>query len=140
MNNKGWMSKLSGYDAAVAFIFIAVSLVPILGKYIYPGLTFLQGSVIENRFLLGVLICVGGLFLFYNSFLVSRYRPKKMNKIIAGFFMLILGILPLILEYNALNYFGFPLQYSVPLEILQGLMVFFGIYLLIDAFMLRPGY
>ena len=63
-----------------------------------------------------------------------------MNKIIAGFFMLILGILPLILEYNALNYFGFPLQYSVPLEILQGLMVFFGIYLLIDAFMLRPGY
>ena len=133
MDKKGWTK---GYRSAVSLIlgliFLFIGSFQLLLYQKVKVLDFLS-PLMSNDVFIYVCLVIGGLLLFIDSFSISHGGGKLLS-ILAGLIMLAVGILPLlVLKVRILN---IPLPFT-NLTIFQGILAFFGIYLLIDAFVMK---
>jgi len=81
----------------------------------------------------------GGLMLLYDGFQIKDPMTGmlKWTTTIAGLFLAAVGAIPLVIQYGLLNkHLPFIATLDIPFVYMQGLLFFFGLYLIYDAFML----
>lgn len=88
-----------------------------------------------NRLHLEILIALGGLFLFYDSFSIG-HNITKLLSILAGILIALLGLIPLLIELNLLTMLPFIAVLKINTLMLQSILIIFGLYLMIDSFIM----
>lgn len=86
-----------------------------------------------------VALLIGGILLLYDGFQIKNPFTGmiKGTSILTGLIMAVIGAIPLIVELGWLNKsLPFIATLNIPIGILQGLLIFFGFYLIYDAYML----
>ncbi|MEM4244805.1 MAG: hypothetical protein QXR60_01190, partial [Candidatus Nanoarchaeia archaeon] len=142
MDKRGWMYSYSRTNISLilGFICIAIGVIPLL-PYIninIPGLTNMDKTIYDV--IVKVALLVGGLFLLYDSFQIRSMMTGRVRgvSILAGFLLAVIGILPLALHFKLLDkMLPFIVQLNVPSEVWYGLLIFYGIYLIVDVFRIR---
>jgi len=130
--NKAILSYLLGF---VCIILGGVPLLKLKFATTMPGL--FSPTVIK------VALLLGGLFLFLDSLQIKHpftglVKPTTM---LSGLLLAIAGALPLLIDLGWLNKaLPFIATLTIPLAVLQGLLIFFGFYLLYDGFMLSKQF
>lgn len=92
-----------------------------------------------SPFIVKIMLLIGGLLLLYDSFQIKNPLTGmiKGTSIIGGILLFIIGAVPLLIDTGILNkQLPFIATLSIPVTVLEGLLVFFGFYLLYDAYML----
>ena len=142
MNAKGWTygSAKSTWSILIAVACLLVGGIPLLKVVgiplldILPPLLFI-GTAVK------LMLFIGGVFLLWDSFSVRStltYRVRT-SGVVAGFLLALLGAVPLLLEFGVLNAFlPFLATLDLSLPVLEALLVFYGLYLLVDAFLMSP--
>lgn len=90
-----------------------------------------------------IALLIGGLLLFYDGFQIKNPMTGmiKGTSIFTGLLLAVIGAIPLIVELGWLNKsLPFIATLNIPIGILQGLLIFFGFYLLYDAFILSKQF
>ena len=86
-----------------------------------------------------IALLAGGLILLYDGFQMKNPLTGmiKITSIIAGLLLAAIGAIPLLIELGWLNKnLPFIATLNISPAILQGLLVFFGLYLLYDSYIL----
>ena len=142
MNAKGWTygSAKSTWSILIDVACLLVGGIPLLKVVgiplldILPPLLFI-GTAVK------LMLFIGGVFLLWDSFSVRStltYRVRT-SGVVAGFLLALLGAVPLLLEFGVLNAFlPFLATLDLSLPVLEALLVFYGLYLLVDAFLMSP--
>ena len=132
MNKSGWVK---GFRSIISFIlgliFLFIGSYSLFFKNI-QALSFLSALFSTDLF---VYIClvIGGILLFLDSFAISHGGGKALS-ILAGLIILAIGLLPILTL--KLDLIQLPLPFT-SLAVFQGILAFFGIYLIIDAFVMK---
>ncbi|MBU4502487.1 MAG: hypothetical protein KKA79_07860 [Nanoarchaeota archaeon] len=129
----------------VILSFIAGGICVVLGGVPLLNLQFLNSIPgLFSSTITKVALLLGGLLLLYDGFQIKNPMTgmMKLTSLIAGMFMAAIGALPLLIDTGILNkYLPFIATLSISDVILQGLLIFFGFYLVYDALMLsRQGF
>ncbi len=132
MNKRGWVK---GYRSISSFIlgliFLFIGSYQLIFKNI-QALAFLS-NFFNNDLFIYICLVIGGFLLFVDSFSISHGGGKFLS-ILAGLIILAIGIIPvLVLKLNIIK---IPLPFT-DLTVFQGILAFFGIYLLVDAFVMK---
>ena len=86
-----------------------------------------------------IALLVGGILLLYYGFQIKNPMTGvvKITSMLTGLLLAIIGAMPLVIEIGWFNKsLPFIATLNIPIEILQGLIIFFGLYLLYDAYTL----
>ena len=86
-----------------------------------------------------IALLIGGILLLYDGFQIKNPMTGmiKGGTIFAGLLMAVIGAIPLIVELGWFNKsLPFIATLSIPIGILQGLLIFFGCYLIYDGYVL----
>jgi len=86
-----------------------------------------------------IALLIGGVLLLYDGFQIKNPMTGmiKWGTILTGLIMAAIGAMPLLIELGWLNkYLPFIATLTIPLGVLQGMLIFFGLYLLYDAYTL----
>lgn len=92
-----------------------------------------------NPMITKVVLLLGGLLLLYDGFQIKNPATliPKYTAMLAGIVLAAVGAIPLLIETGIANkYLPFIATLSISPEILQGMLVFFGLYLVYDAYVL----
>jgi len=90
-----------------------------------------------------VALLLGGILLLYDGLQMKNPMTGmvKLTSIIGGLILAVVGALPLLIDLGWLNkHISFIATLNIPLGVLQGLLVFFGFYLLYDAYILSKQF
>ncbi len=132
MNKYGWTK---GFRSILSFIFGILFL--FIGSYQLffkniQALAFLS-QIFNKDIFIYICLVIAGILLFIDSFSISHGGGKALS-ILAGLIILLIGIFPILtLKLNIL-------QVAMPftsLSVFQGVLAFFGLYLIIDAFVMK---
>jgi hypothetical protein len=131
MDKKGWTKdKRSLVSLILGIVFLFIGAYPLfLGNI--SSIQFLSGPI-QNQLFINVCLVLGGLLLFIDSWSIS-HGGGKLISIIAGLIVLAIGLVPILV-------FQFNISIQLPftnLAVFQGVLAFFGVYLLIDAFIMK---
>ena len=85
--------------------------------------------------LLKVVLVFAGLFLLYDSFRVG-YGLLRMVSFFAGVLAFLVGVIPLLIHYKLINFLPYFATLSISSNILRVILMFFGVYLIIDSFII----
>lgn len=94
---------------------------------------------IFSPIIIKIALLAGGLMLLYDGFQIRNPSTGmiKGTTMITGLFLAAVGAIPLLIDLGWLNkQLPFIATLSIPFQILQGLLVFFGLYLIYDAYIL----
>ncbi len=112
----------------------------VLGGVPLLGLKFAQTMPgVFSPMVIKIALLVGGIFLFIDALQIRHpmtgiVRPTTM---FTGLLLAVAGALPLLIDLGWLNkYIPFIATLTIPLGVLHGLLIFFGLYLLYDGYML----
>lgn len=80
-------------------------------------------------------LLIGGLLLLIDSFSIKSFQTfmPEIGTILIGILLAIIGAVPLLLEYNLLNWLPFIIKFTIPAIVLSGILAFFGLYLMWSA-------
>ncbi len=124
----------------VTLSFIMGAICIVLGGSPLLNLPFVsQFPQVFSPFVIKIALLVGGLMLLYDGLQIKNPMTGmvKGTAIIAGLVMAIIGALPLLIDFGWLNsYLPFIATLTISVQILEGVLAFFGLYLLYDGFML----
>lgn len=84
-------------------------------------------------------LLIGGVFLFYDGLIIKNPMTGivKPTSMLAGILLFIAGALPLLIQLGWLNkYLPFIATLNIPVGVLYGLLIFFGLYLIHDGYVL----
>lgn len=90
-----------------------------------------------------IALLIGGLFLFYDGLIIKNPMTGlvKPTSMLGGVLLFIAGALPLLIELGWLNkHLPFIATLNIPVGVLYGLLIFFGLYLLHDGFVLSKQF
>ncbi len=141
MDKRGWtyVSSRSKLSLILGILCTSFGILPLLSlvNIAIPGFSFINLAVYD--LIVKIALFVGGVFLLYDSFAVRSMMTGRISgaSIIAGLFLAILGAIPLALHFKLLNFLPFVVELNIPSPILYGLLIFYGIYLMVDAFIVR---
>lgn len=94
---------------------------------------------IFSPMIIKVALLVGGLMLLYDGFQIKNPMTGmvKGTSILGGLLLAAIGAIPLLMDLGWLNKsLPFIATLNIPIAVLQGLLVFFGLYLIYDAYIL----
>ncbi len=141
MDKRGWtyVSSRSTLSLLLGIICVLLGILPLLPLANIAIPVFSTMNLAVYDVVVKIALFVGGLFLLYDSFAVRSMMTGRISgaSIIAGFFLAILGAIPLALHFKLLNFLPFVVELNIPSPVLYGLLIFYGIYLMIDAFIVR---
>ena len=122
------------------FSFIAGAVCVIIGGVPLLKLKFLTNiPQIFSPLILKIALLVGGIMLLYAGLQIKNPLTGmiKGTTILAGLLLAAVGAIPLLIDLGWLNkYLPFIATLNIPLQVLQGLAVIFGLYLIYDAYLL----
>lgn len=142
MDKRGFMysSSRTNISLLLGIICIIIGVLPLL-PYIninIPGLSSIYGTGYD--LFVKIALLIGGFFLLFDSFQIRSMLTGRVKgaSILAGFLLAVIGIIPLALHLKLLDkIFPFIVQLSIPSAVLYGLLIFYGLYLLVDVFRIR---
>ncbi|MFH1331816.1 MAG: hypothetical protein ABIH63_00845 [archaeon] len=104
---------------------------------VIPGLDTLDMNIYD--LIVRVALFVGGIFLLYDSFAIRNMLTGRVKgtSILAGFLLAVIGAIPLALHLKLLSFLPFIVALSIPSVVLYSLLVFYGVYLVVDAYLVR---
>ena len=139
MDNKGWVysSNKSFYSLVVGGICIFLGLVPLLSE-LGIDLSFIP-LVIFHPIIIKLALVLGGLFLLYDSLSVG-IGIIRLVSMMAGVVLAFVGALPLLIELKLLRFLPFIPIVDISPWMLEGVLLFFGLYLVVDAFVMMEYY
>ncbi len=142
MDKRGWMytSSRTNISLLLGFVCIAIGVIPLLPliSVNISGLTNVDKSI--SDVIVKVALFVGGLFLLYDSFQIRSMMTGRVKgvSILAGFLLAVIGVIPLALHFKLLDkVLPFIFLENVPSEVWYCLLIFYGIYLIVDVFRIR---
>ena len=94
---------------------------------------------IFSPMVLKVALLIGGLILLYDGLQIKNPLTGmiKLTTVITGLVLAAIGAIPLLIDLGWLNQrLPFIATLSIPLGVLQGLLIFFGAYLIYDWYVL----
>lgn len=135
MDKKGWVK---GYKSFLSFIIGIIFLFIGSFQLFFKNISILKflSPLLINELFLYICLIIGGMFLFIDSFFISHGLGKLLS-ILAGIILLILGALPIIVLKLKILSIALPFT---GLTVFQGILAFFGIYLIIDAFVMKSHF
>jgi len=134
MLKKGLMNigaKFSSF--VVGVVFIVLGLLSVIGNFY--DVSFLPVFFFEDLFL-KIILVLGGLFLLYDSFKIG-YGMMRVVSFFAGVLVFLIGFIPILIHFKLLNFLPYFATLTLPSEFIKGIVVFFGVYLVIDSFIMR---
>ena len=128
----------------VTFSFIVGAACILLGGVPLLGLK-LAGTMpgIFSPIVIKVALLVGGLMLLYDGLQIKNPMTGmiKGTTILTGLVLAIVGAIPLLIDLGIMSkYLPVIATLNIPMGVMQGLLVFFGLYLIYDAFMLSKQF
>ena len=90
-----------------------------------------------------VALLIGGILLLYDGFQIKNPMTGmiKGTSIFTGLLLAVIGAIPLIVDLGWLNKsLPFIATLNIPIGILQGLLIFFGCYLIYDGLVLMKQF
>jgi len=130
-------TNLSWLTGVVCIVIGVVPLLPLLNINI-PLINSIDAGVYD--LVVKFALLVGGLFLLYDSFQIRSMMTGRLKgaSILAGFLLAVLGIIPLALHFKIFDrIFPFILQLNIPSAVWYCLLIFYGLYLIVDAVRIR---
>jgi len=130
MDNKGWVKTRSSVSFILGLIFLFIGSYQLIFRNVFSS-EFLS-NLANSQLFINICLVIGGILLFLDSFSISHGGGKLLS-IIAGLIMLAIGVLPILV-------FQFNITIPLPIEniaVFQGILAFFGIYLLVDTFLMK---
>lgn len=145
MDKRGWtyVSSRSKVSLLLGIICMLAGALPLL---VVIGVALPVFSSMDMTFydlFVKIALLVGGIFLLYDSFATRSRVTGRISgaSILAGFFLAIVGALPLALHLKLFNFLPFAVDLNIPSAVWYGLLVFYGVYLIFEAFIMRDlGY
>lgn len=134
MNKRGLMNlrqKLVSF--VLGIVCVVAGLLVIVKDYLYD-IPFLSGFFFGDLFV-KIMLVVGGGFLFYDSFKIG-HGLSRLVSLLSGVLVLFIGFIPLLIHFKLLGFLPFFATLDIPLNILRGILIFFGVYLVVDAFVM----
>lgn len=129
-------------NALWSFLFGAICI--ILGGVPLLKLKFINTlPQVFSPMIIKVALLLGGLLLLYDGLQIKSPMTGLPNymAMLAGVVLAAVGAIPLIIDLKILNKsLPFIATLNISPAILQGLLVFFGVYLLYDAYMLSKQF
>ncbi len=113
----------------VALLAAALGITTLLS---FVGLALPIPAIVLHPFVLKILLTICGILLFLSSFSVKvKMLPSGhgVPKILATILM-VLGAIPLLLEYSVIMFFNVPEGFTIPLIVIGIMLTFYGLYLL----------
>lgn len=138
-NKKGWIygNNKSWYSLGFGVLCVILGGIPLLSWIGIGALSWSVGLFIFEDIVIKIFLVLAGIFLLVDSFNVD-IRFGRFWSVVAGILLAVLGGVPLAIDYNLLNFLPFKLDLkSVPSFVFQALLVFYGIYLIVDAFIMK---
>jgi len=120
----------------VGLLCIAFGAFPLLERFF--NLSFIPDFLLSTVFL-EVILMLGGIFLLYNSVNVGVGFTKFIS-IFAGGLLFFVGLIPLAIRFKLLNFLSFFATLTIPEGLFRGVLVFYGVYLIVDVFIMHPEY
>jgi len=135
MDKKGWVK---GYKSFLSFILGIIFLFVGSFQLFFKDISILKflSSLLNNELFIYICLIIGGIFFFIDSFFISHGLGKLLS-ILAGILLLVAGALPIIVIKLKLLSITLPFT---NLSVFQGIIAFFGIYLIIDAFLMKSHF
>lgn len=141
MNKKGWTytSSRSKLSLLVGILCVLIGVIPLLPyiNLVIPGITDINVDIYDT--IVKIALFVGGIFLLYDSFAVRSMMTGRIKgaSVMAGLIVAVIGVFPLALQLKLLNFLPFVTSLNIPSVVWYALLVFYGVYLIIDAFIVR---
>ena len=141
MDKRGWTytSSKSKVSLIIGALCVLIGVIPLLA-YVSISIPGVSGINVETYDLIvKVALFIGGIFLLYDSFAVRNMMTGRIKgaSVLAGIIMAVVGIFPLALQLRLLGFLPFVADLNINSGVWYGLLVFYGIYLMIDAFVVR---
>jgi len=128
------------YQNKIVFSFLIGALSIVIGGVPFLNLKFLESMPwLFSLTNIKIALLIGGLMLLYDGFQIKNPLTGmvKITSLLAGIFLAALGAIPLLLDLGLINqYLPFIATLNISPMMLQGLLVFFGLYLIYDAYIL----
>lgn len=142
MDKRGlsYASSRTNLSLLIGAVCILIGLVPLL-PYLninIPGITSIDASIYD--IIVKVALLIGGLFLLYDSFQIRNMMSGRVKgaSILAGLLLAVIGAIPLALHIKLLDkMLPFLVELKIPSAVWYGLLIFYGAYLIVDAFRIR---
>lgn len=141
MNKKGWTytSSRSKLSLLIGVLCVLIGVIPLLPyvNLVIPGITDINVDIYGT--IVKIALFIGGIFLLYDSFAVRSMMTGRIKgaSVMAGIIVAVVGIFPLALQLKLLDFLPFVTSLNVPSVVWDGLLVFYGVYLMVDAFVIR---
>jgi hypothetical protein len=133
MYKKGLMNigqKISSF--LVGLICIVLGLLVFINKFY--DISFLPAFLFNDLFL-KIFLIFGGLFLLYDSLRIGHGLLRVVS-FLAGVLVFLVGLVPLLIHFKLLNFLPYFATLTVSSDIIRGILIFFGIYLIVDSFVM----
>lgn len=130
----GMVRGRTTFSILIGIICIILGGIPILKLKIATTMPGLFSPTIIK-----IALLIGGIFLLYDGFQIKNPMTGmiKGTSIFTGLLMAVIGAIPLLVELGWLNKsLPFIATLTIPIGILEGLLIFFGLYLIYDAIQL----
>jgi hypothetical protein len=141
MDKRGWTytSSRSKLSLIIGALCVLIGIIPLLtyASIVIPGVSDI--NVETYNLIVYISLFIGGIFLLYDSFAVRNMMTGRIKgaSVLAGIIMAVVGIFPLALQLKLLDFLPFVADLGIPSAVWYSLLVFYGIYLMIDAFVVR---
>ena len=133
MNKRGLMNfglKVSSFLVGLACVLLGgLKFISVI-----YDISFLPVFLLDDLLLKTVLV-FAGLFLLYDSFRVG-YGLLRMVSFFAGVLAFLVGAIPLLIHFKLINFLPYFATLSISSDILRGILIFFGVYLIVDSFII----
>lgn len=130
----GMIKARTTFSVIIGLACIALGGVPLLKLKFTTSM-----PVIFSPTIIKVALLIGGLFLLYDSLQIKNPMTGMIKgaTILTGLLLAVVGAIPLLIDLGWLNKsLPFIATLAIPPGVLQGLLIFFGFYLLYDAYTL----
>mgnify|MGYP001574008462 CR=1 FL=1 len=119
----------------IKLFFGAVSIIVAILYFINTFSSISGLDLLFAKLFLGFLMIADSIILFYDSLKLYKYRTRyKMLAIITSVMLFILGIVPVLVSYNALNFASFIATLTINTGFMILVLLFAGIYLVLSYF------
>ncbi len=92
-------------------------------------------SFLYNSLIIKVCLVIGGLILFTDSLSLAK-KERKFTPIFIGLVLAILGAIPILLDYKLFDFLPITIAFKIPLSVLSGALILYGLYLIYTAIQL----
>lgn len=144
LNKKAQMMGGGSRPSVALTVFLGLIGIVIGGLAIVSslGMVLPVPAMVYNPLVVKVLIVIAGLLLLLRSFTIMRtasiLNPGStgISSLVAGILLAVIGVLPLLYDFNLLSFLPFIPKLSIPPVVLGVILAGYGLWLLVDAFKL----